>query len=100
MSSSPTLSSSKGDRAPEPWPLSALFDVVCPVDLVLGHAALTVRDCLNLDPGRIVRLGATAGEDLQLAVGGVSLMRGEVVFVDGRAAVRITEVLPAPGAED
>jgi len=78
----------------------ALFDVVCPVDLLLGHAALTVRDCLSLEPGRVVRLGTAAGEDLQLAVGGVRLMRGEVVFVEDRAAVRITEILPAPGTED
>lgn len=99
MSSSPTSLSSSEARAPEPSPLSGLFDVVCPVELVLGQAALTVRDCLNLEPGRVVRLNAGVGEDLHLAVGGVGLMRGEVVFVDDRAAVRITEIVPAPGAE-
>jgi flagellar motor switch protein FliN/FliY len=100
MSSSPISSSSS---APDPehagTSFAGLSDLACPVDVIVGRGRLTVGACLGLRPESVVRLDASAGDDLQVVVGGVSLMRGEVVLVDRRAAVRITEFTPAPGME-
>lgn len=101
MSSSPTSSSSSAPPPPRAEaPFAALADLACPVEVVLGHGSLSVGACLDLRPRSIVRLNASAGEDLHVVVGGVPVMRGEVVLVDQSAALRITEFTPAPGMED
>lgn len=99
MSSSQTLSSSSDAPAASQSPIPALPDLECPVDMVLGSGTLSVGACLKLEPQRVIRLNAPAGEDLHVVVGGVPLMRGEVVLVEERAAIRITEIVPAPGLE-
>jgi flagellar motor switch protein FliN/FliY len=100
MSSSPTSSSSSAPPPKADAPFAALADLTCPVDVVLGHGSLSVGACLNLRPRSVVRLNASAGEDLHVVVGGVPVMRGEVVLVDQSAALRVTEFTPAPGMED
>jgi flagellar motor switch protein FliN/FliY len=101
MSSSPTSSSSSEAQAP---PVAAslghLLDLECPVEIVLGRGSITIGACLNLEPLRVIRLDVPAGEELQIVVGNVPLMRGEVVIVEERAAIRITEIAPAPGMEN
>jgi len=100
MSSSPTSSSSSPAPEKAEAPFAALADLVCPVDVVIGYGRLSVGACLNLHPQSVIRLAASAGEDLHVVVGGVPVMRGEVVLVDRSAAVRITEFAPAPGMEE
>jgi flagellar motor switch/type III secretory pathway protein FliN len=99
MSSSPTSSSSSGPHEPAAAPFAALADLACPVEVVLGHGNISVGTCLTLRPQSVIRLTASAGEDLHVVVGGVPVMRGEVVLVDQSAAIRITEFTPAPGME-
>lgn len=99
MSSSPTSSSSNAPQEKADAPFAGLADLTCPVDVVLGHGAISVGTCLNLRPQSVIRLTASAGEDLHVVVGGVLVMRGEVVLVDQSAALRITEFTPAPGME-
>lgn len=92
MSSSPN-SSFSSDR------LAALHDVVCTVDVVLGSASLSVRDCLRLQHDSIVRLAQSAGGDMQVTVNGVTIAHGEVMIVEDSTAVRITDILPPPSSE-
>jgi len=75
------------------------MDVPCHVEFVLGGAAVTVRECLDFDPGHVVRLGQSAGGDLQLRVEGVPVAAGEVVIVEDQAALRITRIIPPVGQE-
>jgi flagellar motor switch protein FliN/FliY len=108
MSSSPSSSSSisallgSGIAEPEAalHPFRPLFDVWCPVTVVLGTGSISVRDCLMLAPRSIVRLKQVAGEDGQVLVGDVAVARAEVVIVEDRTAVRITEVLKPARAEE
>lgn len=67
--------------------------------MVLGYGSISVGECLGLGLQSVIRLTASAGEDLRVVVGGIPLLRGEVVLVDESAAVRITEIIPAPGME-
>jgi flagellar motor switch protein FliN len=92
MSSSSTSSSS----SPALLPLS---DVVCHVDVLLGTATVSVRDCLHWKRNSVIRLCQLAGADMQVAVNGVPVAIGEVVIVDDSTAIRVTEILPPPSSE-
>ena len=50
---------------------TGLNDVVCKVDVMLGSAAMSVRDCLALRRDAIIRLTNVAGGDMQVVVNGV-----------------------------
>jgi len=98
MSSSPSsLSSSEAAGAGDP--LAPLHDVSCRVDVVLGSATLTVRQCLTLGHDSIVRLAQSAGNDLQVVVNGVPVALGEVVIIENSTALRITDILAPPSHE-
>jgi flagellar motor switch protein FliN/FliY len=97
MSSSPN-SSSSSDQAVGAA-LVPLHDVVCTVDVILGGASMSVRDCLRLQPDSVVLLSQSAGADLQVVVNGITLARGEVMVVEDSTAVRITDITPPPSSE-
>ena len=96
MSSSPTSSSST-DGATATY--AGMLDVTCRVEVIVGTGSITVRDCLKLQRDSIVRLTQAAGSDLQVTVQGVPTATGEIVIDDDTTAVRISNVLPPPGAE-
>lgn len=95
MSSSPTSSSSTDATAT----YSGMLDVTCRVEVIVGTGSITVRDCLKLQRDSIVRLSQPAGSDLQVTVQGVPTATGEIVVDDDTTSVRISTVLPPPGAE-
>jgi flagellar motor switch protein FliN/FliY len=97
MSSSQS-SSSSSDRSGIAG-LVPLHDVVCTVDVILGSASMSVRDCLRLQPDTIVRLEQSAGEDLIVQINSVTVARGEVMIVEDSTAVRVTDVVPPPSSE-
>ena len=92
MSSSSNLLSSNPALVP-------LSDVVCHVDVLLGTATVSVRECLHWKRNSIVRLQQSAGSDMQVTINGVHVATGEVVIVDDSTAVRVTEILAPPSSE-
>jgi flagellar motor switch protein FliN/FliY len=66
--------------------------VKCAVGVVLGTGTISVRQCIALARNSIVRLDQSAGEDLQVLVGGTLIARGEVVIFEDSTAVRLTEI--------
>ena len=96
MSSSPNSSSSS---EPAGAALQPLHDVVCTVDVVLGAASMSVRECLRLQPDSIVPLAQSAGADMHVVVNGITVARGEVMVVEDSTAVRVTEIMPPPSSE-
>jgi flagellar motor switch protein FliN/FliY len=76
-----------------------LSDVVCDIDVLLGSATVSVRDCLHWKRNSIVRLRQSAGSDMQVTINGVVVASGEVVIVDDTTAVRVTEILAPPSSE-
>jgi flagellar motor switch protein FliN len=101
MSSSPILSSNSEpppDGPPPEHAFAGMLDCVCRVDIVLGTARVTVRDCLKLQRLSVIRLDQSAGSDLDVRVQGVSMASGEVVIVDETTALRVTAVTPPSGA--
>ncbi|MGV3517962.1 FliM/FliN family flagellar motor switch protein [Luteitalea sp.] len=89
MSSSPTSSSSSDLSLPSA--LAGFGDVRMHVDVLLGRGAMTLRACLALQKGSIVRLSQSAGQDLFVLVNAVPVARGEVVIIDDSVSLRLTE---------
>ena len=82
-----------------PASLAPLHDVVCKVEVMLGTASMSVRECVRLRRDSIIRLNQPAGGDLRVVVNGIALAHGEIVIVEDSTAIRITEVLSPPSSE-
>ena len=89
MSSSPTSSSSSDLSLPSA--LASFGDVKMHIDVLLGRGSMTLRACLALHRGSIVRLTQSAGQDLFVLVNDVPVARGEVVIIDDTVSLRLTE---------
>lgn len=88
------MSSSKNSLSSSDLATGPLQDAICRVELVLGTGAMSLRECLELVEGSILRLSQPAGGYLQVVANGVPLARGEVVMLDQSLAVRVTDILP------
>jgi len=75
--------------------LNIILDVAVTLALEVGRARMSVRELLQLAPGAIVELDRLAGEPLDVLVNGVRIARGEVVVVNDKFGIRLTDVVSA-----
>jgi flagellar motor switch protein FliN/FliY len=75
--------------------LNLILDVAVTLALEVGRARMSVRDLLQLSPGAVVELDRLAGEPLDVLVNGVRIARGEVVVVNEKFGIRLTDVVSA-----
>ena len=75
--------------------LEAVFDVPVQVSAVLGRAHMDVGELLNLGPGTVLELDRKVGEAIDIYVNNRLVARGEVVVVDERLGVTMTEIVKA-----
>ncbi len=73
--------------------LSMIMDVVLNVSVELGRAKMTVRQILDLDQDSVIELDRLAGEVVDVFVNEHLIARGEVVVVDDKFGVRISELI-------
>lgn len=73
--------------------LDVILDVPVELSLEVGRARIPIRNLLQLTQGSVVELGRAAGEPLDVYVNGTLIAQGEVVVVDDRFGVRLTEVV-------
>jgi len=75
--------------------LEAVFDVPVQVSAVLGRAHMDVGDLLNLGPGTVLELDRKVGEAIDIYVNNRLVARGEVVLVEEKLGVTMTEIIKA-----
>ncbi len=75
--------------------LNLILDVMVTLSLEVGRVRMSVRDLLQLAPGAIVELNRLANEPLDVLVNGVRIARGELVVVDEKFGIRLTDVVSA-----
>jgi flagellar motor switch protein FliN/FliY len=75
--------------------LEQLFDVPVTVSAVLGSSRMAIGDLLKLAPGAILELDRKVGEAIDILVNNRLVARGEVVLVDERLGVTMTEIIKA-----
>jgi flagellar motor switch protein FliN/FliY len=73
--------------------LEAVFDVPVQVSAVLGRARMEVGDLLKLGPGTVLELDRKVGEAIDIYVNNRLVARGEVVLVEEKLGVTMTEVI-------
>jgi flagellar motor switch protein FliN/FliY len=74
--------------------LDLLLGVTLQVTVELGRTKMNIDEILHLGPGSVVELDKLAGEPVDVLVNNKMIARGEVVVLDDRFGVRITDVLP------
>ena len=75
--------------------LKAVFDVPVQVSAVLGRARMPVGDLLKLGPGAVLELDRKVGEAIDIYVNNRLVARGEVVLVEDKLGVTMTEIIKA-----
>ncbi len=73
--------------------LEAVFDVPVRVAAVLGQARMQVADLLKMASGTVLELDRKVGEAIDIYVNNRLVARGEVVLVDDRLGVTMTEII-------
>jgi flagellar motor switch protein FliN/FliY len=73
--------------------LEDLGDVDLEITIELGRSELLIEDVLNLDEGSVVSLDRKAGDPVDILANGRLIARGELLVVDGKFGVRLSEIL-------
>lgn len=73
--------------------LESVFDVPVKVSAILGRARMGVGELLKLGPGSVLELDRKVGEAIDIFVNDRLVARGEVVLVEDKLGVTMTEIL-------
>jgi len=84
--------------AENPANLNLVLDVPVSLTIELGGCQLPMREVLQLNVGSVVQLDKAADAPVELSVNGKLIARGEVVVIEERYGVKITEVVSNTGA--
>ena len=71
--------------------IGCLHDLLLDVEVELDRKVASVHEILDLDKGMILKMTRSAGENIDIFVGGSLVAFGEIVLVDDTVAVRITD---------
>jgi len=84
---------SKGDTQKAAADLAPVFDVPVKIQAVLGRTQMEVSELLRLAPGSVLELDRRVGEAIDIYVNNRLVARGEIVPVDDRLGVTMTEII-------
>jgi flagellar motor switch protein FliN/FliY len=73
--------------------LEAVFDVPVRVSVVLGRTKMPVSTLLKLDTGTVIELDRQVGEAVEIFINDRLVARGEIVLVEDRLGVTMTEII-------
>ena len=73
--------------------LEVILDVPVTLSMEVGRTRIPIRNLLQLNQGSVVELERGAGEPLDVFVNGTLIAQGEVVVVNDRFGVRLTDVV-------
>jgi flagellar motor switch protein FliN/FliY len=74
--------------------LDVLQNIPVTLSIEVGRAVIKIRDLMRLSQGSVVELDRIAGEPLDLLVNNTVVAQGEVVLVNDRYGIRLTQVVP------
>ena len=73
--------------------LDAILDIPVTITMEVGHSQSPIRSLLQLNQGSVVELDRIAGEPLDVLVNGTLIAHGEVVVVNDKFGIRLTDVI-------
>jgi flagellar motor switch protein FliN/FliY len=71
--------------------IARFADVPISIELEIGRPLMKLGDLLTLNEGRVVALARSAGENIDIRVGGVLVAHGEIIVSETGVGVRITD---------
>jgi len=86
------LAASRGDSK-EKVDLDVLLDIPVTLQLEIGRTKVSIRNLLSYTQGSVVEMDRLAGEPLDLLVNGTLIAHGEVVVINDKFGVRLTDVI-------
>ncbi|MBL1292463.1 MAG: flagellar motor switch protein FliN [Thiotrichales bacterium] len=75
--------------------LDMVLDIPVTMAMELGRTHISIRNLLQLNQGSVVELDRMAGEPMDVRVNGTLIARGEVVVVNDKFGIRLTDVISA-----
>jgi flagellar motor switch protein FliN len=79
-----------GSMSPE---LEVILDIPVSISMEVGRTSITIRNLLQLNQGSVIELDRLAGEPLDVLVNGTLIAHGEVVVVNEKFGIRMTDVI-------
>ena len=73
--------------------LDAILDIPVTITMEVGRSQISIRSLLQLNQGSVVELERLAGEPLDVLVNGTLIAHGEVVVVNDKFGIRLTDVI-------
>jgi flagellar motor switch protein FliN/FliY len=73
--------------------LDMILDIPVQISVELGRAKITIKNLLQLAHGSVVELDAIAGEPMSVFVNGTLIAQGEVVVVNDKFGIRLTDII-------
>lgn len=83
----------KGKESGAARDLEMIMDIPVKLTVELGRTKLTIKQLLELAQGSVVELDGLAGEPMDILINGYLIAQGEVVVVDDKYGIRITEII-------
>lgn len=73
--------------------LDSIMDIPVTISMEVGRSFISIRNLLQLNQGSVVELDRVAGEPLDVMVNGTLIAHGEVVVVNDKFGIRLTDVI-------
>ncbi|MFT6985369.1 MAG: flagellar motor switch protein FliN/FliY [Psychromonas sp.] len=73
--------------------LGSILDIPVTISMEVGRSKINIRNLLQLNQGSVVELERVAGEPLDVLVNGTLIAHGEVVVVNDKFGIRLTDVI-------
>lgn len=73
--------------------LEVILDIPVSISMEVGRTSITIRNLLQLNQGSVIELDRLAGEPLDVLVNGTLIAHGEVVVVNEKFGIRMTDVI-------
>lgn len=80
----------------EPGDIDRILDVPVQLTAELGRTRITIKSLLQLSQGSIVELDGMAGEPMDVLINGYLIAQGEVVVVNDKFGIRLTDIITPP----
>ena len=77
-----------------------IHDVPLDMQAQIGEVQKTIKEVLSLKPGSVVEFNKVVGEPMDVLIGGRLMCRGEIVVVNERYGIRISEVVRAEDSKE
>ena len=89
----PELHAERGPDTQGDIRLDAILDVPVTVSMEIGRSRISIRNLLQLNQGSVVELDRLAGEPMDVLVNGTLVAQGEVVVVNDKFGIRLTDIV-------